>query len=289
MSGDSWNPDSGGSTTINAAGVYGTRGVANAANVPGAREFVTTGHDSAGHFWLFGGYGFDGVDSVGYLNDLWMYNPTTGQWTWMDGPNAVDTSGIYGSRGVEAAGNYPGARYGAVSWDVGDGYVWMFGGYGVDANGIALGYLNDLWRFNPANGRWTWMSGSNLDGAPGIYGTKGVPDANNVPGARNYMVAAVPNIYSHELWLFGGAFEAGGSALAYNDLWTYNTVTGQWTWVSGVNAAGAPGIYGTKGVPGGRERAGRASRRHRVGQFCTPNSGSSAARATTRSETTRRT
>ena len=254
---DLWRYDSetgiwtwmGGSTTINATGVYGTRGVANAANIPGAREFVTTWTDSAGHFWLFGGFGFDGVGSLGYLNDLWMYNPTTGLWTWMDGPNAVDTSGVYGSQGVEAAGNYPGARWGAVSWNVGDGYIWVFGGYGVDANGIALGYLNDLWRFNPANGRWTWMSGSNLYGAPGIYGTKGVPDANNVPGARNYMVAVVPNIYSRELWLFGGAFEAGGSALAYNDLWTYSTLTGQWTWVSGVDAAGAPGIYGTKGVP----------------------------------------
>jgi N-acetylneuraminic acid mutarotase len=240
----------GGSTTINATGVYGTKGVASATNVPGAREFMTTWTDSAGNLWLFGGFGFDSTGTLGYLNDLWKYNTNTGQWTWVDGSATTEVGGVYGSKGVEAAGNLPGARWGAVSWqDAGDGYIWVFGGYGVDANGVALGYLNDLWRYNPANGRWTWMAGSNTFGAVGVYGTKGVPAATNVPGARNYMVAAVGDPYSNKLWLFGGAFDAGGNTLVYNDLWSYNWGTGQWTWVSGSNFANAIGVYGTKGTP----------------------------------------
>jgi N-acetylneuraminic acid mutarotase len=240
----------GGSSLINATGVYGTKGVANAANVPGAREFMTTWTDGTGNLWLFGGFGFDSAGTLGYLNDLWKYNTNTGQWTWVDGPNTTGAGGVYGTKGVEAAGNLPGARWGAVSWNVLDGYIWVFGGYGVDANGVALGYLNDLWRFNPANGRWTWMSGSNTYGALGVYGTKGVPAATNVPGARNYMVSVVNDIYSGKLWLFGGAFEAGGNLLAYNDLWSYDRGTGQWTWVSGSNFTNQSGVYGTKGTPG---------------------------------------
>ncbi len=46
------------------------------------------------------------------------------------------------------------------------------------------GYMNDLWRYDPATKQWTWISGSNTINQAGIYGTKGVPDAANVPCAR---------------------------------------------------------------------------------------------------------
>ena len=36
---------------------------------------------------------------------------------------------------------------------------------------------------------WTWMSGSDIAEQPGIYGTKGMPAADNVPGARYESVA----------------------------------------------------------------------------------------------------
>jgi hypothetical protein len=31
--------------------------------------------DSSGHLWLFGGYGADASDNLGYLNDLWSFQP----------------------------------------------------------------------------------------------------------------------------------------------------------------------------------------------------------------------
>ena len=248
-----YNPSTGiwtwmsGATTINANGIYGTQGVPNVTNVPGAREFMASWTDAAGDLLLFGGYGFDSAGNVGYLNDLWRYSRTTDQWTWLGGLNTVNGGGIYGALGVEAAGNRPGARFGAVSWADSTGNMWMFGGYGIDAGGVLLGYLNDLWRYNPTNGRWTWMSGSNTYGAPGVYGVKGTPAAANVPGSRSYTVAVESG---NSLWLFGGiTVDAGNNQIALNDLWRYNTSSGQWTWVSGSNLPNATGVYGTRGTP----------------------------------------
>jgi N-acetylneuraminic acid mutarotase len=239
----------GGSNTTNAGGVYGTKGVGSTANTPGAREFMTTWVGQDGLLWLFGGYGFDGAGHLGYLNDLWKYDPDTGVWTWVDGPNAVDTGGVYGTKGTEAAGNLPGARYGAVAWNVRDGYIWLFGGYGVDTSGSVLGYLNDLWRYNPANGQWTWMSGSSNYGQLGTYGTKGVAAAGNTPGQRGSTIA-VGTWWSGDLYLFGGLYaDSGGTVYLYNDLWKYNTTSHLWTWVSGSNVTNVTGVYGTRGTP----------------------------------------
>src|SRR6202035_5382341 len=40
-------------------GVYGQQGDPATGNVPGGREWATGSSDSSGHFWLFGGYGYD--------------------------------------------------------------------------------------------------------------------------------------------------------------------------------------------------------------------------------------
>ncbi len=138
----------------------------------------------------------------------------------MGGSNLVDAAGVYGTLGVESATNQPGARWGAVAFQFGSGNLYMFGGYGVDSNGLLLGYLNDLWKFNPANGRWTWISGSNTYGATGVYGTKGVAAAGNVPGARSYTMM-VPT--DGAVWMFGGiTVNASNVPVALNDLWRYD-------------------------------------------------------------------
>jgi hypothetical protein len=84
------------------------------------------------------------------FDDLWQFNTKTQQWTWMSGSgiNTADTSGGYGTLGVPAAGNVPGARTGAVSWIDPSGNLWLFGGWGYDSTNT-LGDLNDLWRYQP--------------------------------------------------------------------------------------------------------------------------------------------
>jgi hypothetical protein len=56
--------------------------------------------------------------------------------------------GVYGTQGVSAAANVPGARVLAVSWTDASGNLWLFGGDGYGANGTS-GNLNDLWRYQP--------------------------------------------------------------------------------------------------------------------------------------------
>ncbi len=163
-----------GSSSVNGVpdclpGVYGTLGVASAANVPSGRgDFDNSASwtDSSGNLWLFGG---------GSLNDLWEFNPTTKEWTWVSGSSTGNAVGVYGTLGVAAPSNVPGGRANAVSWTDSSGNLWLFGGGGQ---------FNDLWKFSPTTKEWTWVSGSDTGNASGIYGTLGAASANNVPGGR---------------------------------------------------------------------------------------------------------
>ncbi|HEY6484030.1 MAG TPA: hypothetical protein VIY54_10960 [Steroidobacteraceae bacterium] len=246
----------GGSSGHNANGVYGTKGTASASNVPGGRFMSVSWIDSSGSLWMFGGSGYASTGGSGFLNDLWEYGAGTGQWTWISGSNAINPSGVYGTKGTASATNVPGGRIAAVSWIDASGNLWLFGGFGYTSTGT-LSHLNDLWKYSPSTGKWTWVSGSNAVNPGPVYGTKGVASATNVPGGREEAVSGIDT--SGNLWLLGGyGYIAGGVSGNLNDLWNYSPRTGQWTWVSGSSAVNANGVYGTQGlgsisnVPGAR-------------------------------------
>jgi len=265
------------STPTNAQpGIYGTKGVAAASNVPGARVSAVSWIDNSGNLWLFGGDVYDWLGELGILNDLWEFNPTSKEWTWVSGANQVATKnggssglyGVYGTQGVVASTNIPGARSGAVSWTDSSGNLWLFGGQGYDSSG-ENGFLNDLWEFSSTSKEWTWVSGSSTVGSPnggqpGIYGTRGSGSATSAPGGRFGASGGIDG--SGNLWLFGGlGFAATGPYGALNDLWRFNPTAKTWTWVSGSDTLGSYGgqfgVYGTLGasagtnVPGGRVSA----------------------------------
>jgi N-acetylneuraminic acid mutarotase len=205
----------GGSSATNQVGTYGTRGVAAAGNVPGAREQAFTWADASGNFWLFGGNGFDSAGNYGFLNDLWKYS--SGQWAWIGGSNLVNQAATYGTEGVAAAGNIPGARNSGVSWTDASGNLWLFGGGGYDSNG-GVNYLNDVWEYSA--GQWTWQDGSNSPNQPGSYGTEATASSSNLPGGRFHAVGWLDA--SGNYWLFGGNTYSTVATSAYlNDLWEY--------------------------------------------------------------------
>lgn len=244
-----------GSTGVNAAGTYGTMGQAAPGNTPGARANGVSWLGADGSLWLFGGSGRDANGTNGRLNDLWRFDPATGNWTWTKGWNQVNGVGNYGQVGVEAGSNAPSARNGAVGWTGTDGRLWLFGGSGF-AGTTSSGSLNDLWRFDPATGNWTWVGGAQALNTLGVYGTLGVADAGNWPGARDQ-----PSAWrgpDGSLWLFAGtgySSEAGFGRLS--DLWRFSPATGLWTWVGGSPVRNEAPVYGVQGVgaPGNRPGA----------------------------------
>ena len=249
-----------GSKTAEQAGVYGTQGAAASLNVPGARFGSVSWMDAGGKLWLFGGYGADSAGHHGALNDLWKFDPAASQWTWVSGSNVRGQAGAYGTQGVPAPSNAPGARLGSVSWIDAGGKLWLFGGLGFDSAGITWGQLNDLWQYDPATSQWTWVSGSSVLGQAGAYGTQGVPSTSNGPGSRTGSVSWIDA--SGKLWLFGGlGLDSTGTNGNLNDLWKYDPATLEWTWASGSHVLGQSGAYGTKGitaptnVPGARSLA----------------------------------
>jgi N-acetylneuraminic acid mutarotase len=234
-----------GSASLNTAGDYGTLSSPAAANTPGARYQADTWMDKSGNLWLFGGWGYDSAGTLGYLNDLWMYNIATKQWTWMSGSNLANQFSAFGSSGQSSANYIPGSRYSGMSWVDASGNFWLFGGAGDylnDSSDINV-TMNDLWKYSPSSGEWTWYGGE----LPASYGTLGHSSASNEPGERNGGATWVDA--NGTLWLFGGfGIDALSNVGVLSDLWSLNPANLQWTWVSGPNVSNSTGDYGVLGV-----------------------------------------
>jgi len=270
----------GGSNTVGIpyggqTGVYGTQGTPATTNSPGGRYGSMTWKDASGNFWMFGGQGIDVTGTQGYLNDMWKFTPSTGEWTWMGGSplttGSQGQSGVYGTQGTPFPTNIPGGRTSGATWTDASGNLWLFGGIGADANGN-FAYENDLWKFDPtlyATGGWAWMGGSSAaptssEGQPGSYGSQGTAAPTNIPGGRfgaiNWTDA------SGNFWLSGGSgYDSNDTSGDQNDLWEYTPSatgdTGQWTWMGGSSSVGSsqgqPGTYGMLGVIGNNTPGGR--------------------------------
>lgn len=237
-SGGQWTWVSG-SNIMNEDGVYGTEGTAAAANVPGGRQASVAWIDKSGNFWLFGGYNLSGTGQPNAFNDLWEFSG--GQWTWVSGANTVNQTAVYGTQGIAATTNVPGARWSPAAWSdtdlTGNTRLWLFGGQGYDATGN--GSLGDLWEFTPNQGgasqnQWTWVKGPNSVSQAGVYGlaptpiiwpygAEGIPgNPPNNPGSR--WGAGYWTDLSGQFWMFGGeGFDSSGTnGDGYlNDLFRY--------------------------------------------------------------------
>lgn len=205
---------------------------------------------TSGDIWVFGGDGVDDLGVKGPLNDLWRFNAATRTWSVVSGSLSGRSRGVYGTPGVEADGNVPGARWGAASWVDATGQLWLFGGRGL-GSGAAEGDLNDLWRYNPVTRRWAWMGGSQLAWADGLT-------ADAAPPQPRYLAATWTDT-AGRLWLFGGRSGTPTSSTAYhNDLWSYDTSTQVWTAVrarTSSSVAGALGVASRSYTPGPRDGA----------------------------------
>ncbi|HUE42414.1 MAG TPA: kelch repeat-containing protein [Candidatus Sulfotelmatobacter sp.] len=258
--GGHWVWVSGGNTnTVNQKGIYGTQGVAAASNMPGGRQEAAAWADANGNLWLFGGEGEDSVPTTnGILNDLWMYNITNNQWTFVAGSKTANQTGIYPAQPVVGSvatttaagtcglavgdaplscspisltGAAPGSRWGASAWIDGGGNLWLFGGWGLDSTGTnGNGALNDVWVYTPNStpgqlGTWAWIKGSNTGAQNGAYGNEVYPwetHYTDTPGGRSNATSWVD--HKHQFWMFGGSGYDSTSTTGQgylNDMWRY--------------------------------------------------------------------
>ncbi|MCF8453860.1 MAG: cadherin-like beta sandwich domain-containing protein, partial [Pedobacter sp.] len=227
-----------GNNLTNQAATYGTMGEAAEANSPGSRGNSVT-WVSGGKLYLFGGQTYGPPGNSFRFNDLWVFDPATGNWCWIKGSSSLNQNAYYGTFGVAAAPNTPGSRHSSVSWESG-GKLYLFGGRNNNASTGEAYNLNDLWVFDPATGNWCWIKGSSLANQTGTYGTLGVAAAANTPGGR---LGSVSWEIEGKLYLFGGS-----NGVSFNDLWEYEVETGNWRWIKGSNSTNQAGIYGTRGT-----------------------------------------
>jgi hypothetical protein len=135
------------------SGIYGTQGTPAIANIPPSRSNASTWTDTTGNFWLFGGAQSSTTSSSGstLCNDVWVFEPATNEWAWMNGSgnDCVSTPGTSGVLGTPAAANTPSGRDGAASWTDSSGNLWVFGGYGWCSDNFTIADLNDFWVYKP--------------------------------------------------------------------------------------------------------------------------------------------
>ena len=152
-----------GSNVANQTGIYGSEAVLPptnppAGNGPGSRWGSAGWSDSNSNLWLFGGWGYgtNTTNPTGFLDDIWEYQHSSGQWVWWKGISNVNQNTVFATipipfaDGAPFVNNVVGGRRGAAIWPTPDsqGFIWVFGGEGYDASqGNPPGYLNDLWRY----------------------------------------------------------------------------------------------------------------------------------------------
>lgn len=193
-----WTLRGGGGTT-NQFGVYGILGTPSTANIPGATTSVYSWTDNNGNVWLYGGVFLqpqcmnstcDPPDvAVDNVDDLWLFSPSTSEWTWMAGVKMADCAiqctppPVYGTLGTPAAQNTPGGRYGGTTWKDRSGRLWLFGG----SSAGYYNYLNnDLWVFQPVPDRLLTETPTFNVPAGTYSSTQYVAVSDATPGAKIY-------------------------------------------------------------------------------------------------------
>jgi len=228
-----------GSDGINAPGQITLDTQGNLTGYPGARVNMMSWVRSDGSIVITGGSGYNETNVYGELSDVWDLNPKTLStraevWSAAGGnvPVTVNAAPIFGTQNQSNFLNTPGGRHDAMTWTDNAGNFWMFGGYD------GANWRNDLWKlnFNGGSWIWTWVGGSQQVNQLGMYGSKGVANSSNWPGAR---AAAVSWRDANGMaWLSGGwGYSSSGAAFYLNDLWKFDG--SNWTWVSGSRLDGA--------------------------------------------------
>lgn len=215
--GDLWKYDNGmwvwvaGSTTADASPSHVTFGATG--SYPGARISANLWVDNNGDVFIFGGGTGTYTQTHDNYHSLMRYNPSDGDWVWVEGSPLVNYS-------YNAKVDLPVARRNAGGLYASDGNFYLFGGH-VSPNGTTTEAQSDFWKFDGS--KWTLLSGE--------------PSTNNATSdgreALAFSQLAEINGVIHS---FGGKGRIGVSTIATDDVkffdgttWSPSTINGSLT------------------------------------------------------------
>lgn len=96
-------------------------------------------------------------------------------------------------------------------------------------------------------GEWVWINGDTTSLNNGSYGTQGISSSTNHPPPM-YEPCEWTDLNGN-FWLYGGLKPGCIGFCVYNDLWKYNPVINEWTWMKGTGIPNdSIGNYGIQGV-----------------------------------------
>lgn len=168
-------------------------------------------------------------------------------WAWMEGSTTVGATSVHGTLNVPHPDNTPGSRYSYSKWRDANGDFWLFGGCSLNPNVV---WWNDMWKYSPSTGEWTWMAGSSTPNSMGSHGLPGESSTAYIPSARggaNTWIDASGNF-----WLYGGVGydqDSPEQGRYKGDFWKFSPTTLQWTYVTGSTGTNFLGNYGVMGTP----------------------------------------
>ncbi|GGH71440.1 Kelch repeat-containing protein [Phaeocystidibacter marisrubri] len=232
---------------VNIKSSYGTKGVENGSNLPGGRETPLFWVEDNTKLMLIGGAGYD-QSSFGNLADVWSYDISTDDWTWVGGQSGLNRTPVFGTKGVQNSTNLIGSVYRGVAWKDGNSSdVFVFGGAAKDKSGL-FGEINALWKYDVSSNSWIWFKGDDDRIAGGIYGTQNIAGSTWNPGPRS--ASAIWMHDNGDLYLFGGVGITSNGVRGYlNDLWKYNVEERYWTYLGGTSDnKDTRATYGTQRV-----------------------------------------
>ena len=203
-------------TAVNSQPVHGIQGIPAPTNDPGSRIVYAHWKDAADDFWFMNGSTVFG--SAEDHNDVWKYNHTTNEWTWMAGPQAANEQGSYNTFCNSSTGDHPAARSEdkAVYKDS-NNRVWMYGGTTANSNDN----FNDLWVFSPDSLQYKWIHGTNSINQAGVYGQLNVPSPLNIPHSRDGAILFGDSLCN--IFLYGGITRHPTGT--FNDVWKFSPDT----------------------------------------------------------------
>lgn len=201
----------GGSQNVNQDGNNGSQGIPNTANIPRSRSCNCSWTDTAGNFYLFGGTTF--WPSTYLFDDVWKYNPSIEEWTWLSGLDTTNSHGSLDQYCQYNSQNLPISRTQSSCIKLNDDEVLMLGGY-VKWGSASI--TRDVWKYRISTNEWKIIWGDSLHVA-GNFGTQGIYSPTNDPRSR--VGASFWKENEDTIWIYGGDYNAYYNSEA--DLWRY--------------------------------------------------------------------